>query len=344
MNSEILLKSKGSNLIRFRLSCFLLPGLLLGGGLFYSLYMFAGNVNSCRQYTEPGYCLLTYENSYLEFLKLALGQGKFTKLLPVLFYLGLLLLLWGILLSMARRPGRLTVTDRGIRGITAWGNAVSLPLSAVQEARCGSRQTLILRTEAGEIPFYHIEKREELCGQIHRLLDADRAVQEKGDITLSGKTGSRKALALRCFLPSAVLLLVFLCLGAGDFGWYRELFLQNPEGREVKILIMKLLGGLSYLSISLVFPALLAGVYFWLSDRASALKIAEGRILGTMRFGRPVEIPLTQCRTLIRGHRGKLILWHTGGKAVFPGIKNREEICRAMEARWGLEEEEAPET
>ena len=77
---------------RFRLHCFLPPFILLAGGIAYSLYMYTGNINFCRDYTEPGYCLLTYENNYPAFLALAMLYGKFTKLLPVLFYSGMILL------------------------------------------------------------------------------------------------------------------------------------------------------------------------------------------------------------------------------------------------------------
>ena len=348
MDSEILLKSKACNLTRFRLCCFLLPGILLAAGLGYSLYMYRGNVNFCRNYTEPGYCLLTYENSFPEFLKLAMLYGKFTKLLPVLLWSGLVLLIWGCLLSIARGRCELTVTGRGIRGKSGWGNRISLPLSAVREVTFGPCQALILHTEAGKIPFYHIANRQELCAQLPGLKERfsrEGKVPDTADaVTLSGKTGSPLLLALRCFLPAAAFLLAFLCLGAEKFRQYPAFFFTGPVLVEKKILLLKLLGNLlngnmgqlTLLCFCLFFPALLAGIYFWIAIRSSSLEIAEGKVTGNSRSGGPLEIPLENCCAVFRNPLGKLTIGYAGGRAVFAGIQNREEICSALEAQWGL--------
>lgn len=356
MGSDILLQGKSCNLTKFRLGCFLLPGILLAAGLGYSLYMFAGNVNFCRDYTEPGSCLLTYENSYPEFLKLSILYGKYTKLLPVLSWSGLLLLIRGIWLSMSRGRCELTVTDWGIRGKTRWGNPVSLPLSAVREVCSGPQQALILRTDAGEIPFYHMANREALCTRIQTLSEKNsgesRADETAEGISLSGETGSNRLLALQCFLPAAAFLLAAVCLGAEKFGQYRAFFFSGPVLVEKKILLLKLLGNLlngnmgqlTRLCFYLFFPALLAGIYFWLADRSSSLKIAGGRITGCSRFGGKLELPLTKCIAVSRGRGGKLMLWHAGGRSVFAGIRNRKEICSALEELWGLPEETDKQT
>ena len=167
-------------------------------------------------------------------------------------------------------------------------------------------------------------------------------------ILAQGKPVDRKSVLLRFLAVPAVLLAIVVLYYALDTNGSRHISTYMPstaytEGKVMtydlafsRFLVSALLFDTSaasiYMSVVLYLglAALAWGVFQLLKYRSMAITVTEDRIFGVTAFGKQVDLPVSAVISVSSAGKGDLLLMTPGGKVLFGGFQNRDELFHAI--------------
>jgi hypothetical protein len=105
---------------------------------------------------------------YLESLVLPYESWDFV--FSGLFYIGVILLIYGVILLIAFRNVSMTVTDKRVFGTASWGKRIDLPLDMISAVATASLGGIAVSTSSGAIRFKGMKNNVEIHETISKLL------------------------------------------------------------------------------------------------------------------------------------------------------------------------------
>lgn len=160
---------------------------IVAGGIIilFPMLLYALNIGGCREYrnSSAGFfeCLIfRFASNHYH-----LGSEVFV---PIIFYIGLIIAIVGLVLLFAYRKVSITVTNKRVYGTAAWGKRVDLPLDMISAVATSFFHGIAVASSAGSIHFKMIENNKDVHEEISKLL----MERQKQEVTVTTNTVKEK--------------------------------------------------------------------------------------------------------------------------------------------------------
>lgn len=134
------------------------------------LYFFNIGEVRLREYELYPGKMVSSEREVYSVLIFEANEQVFGIIIPALFYLGILISIFGFIFMLAYRKVSITVTDKRVYGTAAWGKRVDLPLDKISAVGTSFGHGIAVATSSGSIKFKAITNNTEVHYAISKLL------------------------------------------------------------------------------------------------------------------------------------------------------------------------------
>lgn len=152
--------------------------LIVLGFLLYSVNFGGAKISSYSGNTKPFGDLLFFSSST-------------NSIITVILYLGILLIIIGIVFYIAVSKVSITVTDKRVYGTATWGKRVDLPFDSISAVSTAMFNSIAVATSSGSIKFSCIENYEDVHKEISKVL-INRQTTGKNTIIVEKETVADK--------------------------------------------------------------------------------------------------------------------------------------------------------
>jgi len=165
MEEKVLIKSKSVSLANALIRYFVAPVAIF---VIMIVYYYTAGLSTIMSHLGPKYnaSLGRFFTSALIFEFDAVGSW----FVPIIFYIGIATLIWGIINFLKYKDMAMTVTDKRVYGVSSFGKRVDFPLSAINSASASGKRNINLLTPSGKVLFGNFENTDELFQIISKML------------------------------------------------------------------------------------------------------------------------------------------------------------------------------
>lgn len=139
-----------------------------------------------------------------------IGEGDNYRLIDwlpsAIFYIGIIILIVGLILVFAFKKVSLTITDKRVFGTAKWGKRVDLPLDMISAVATSALGGIAVSTSSGKIDFKGIQNNMDIHAEISKLLllrQENNKENEKNNS--SSKSDSEEILKLHDLLEKGII-------------------------------------------------------------------------------------------------------------------------------------------
>ena len=161
--------------------------LIIGGCLFIlGFLLYSVNFGGAK--------ISSYSGNKKPFGDLLFFTSSTNSVITVILYLGLLLMVIGVIFYIAVSKVSITVTDKRVYGTATRGKRVDLPFDSISAVSTAMFNSIAVATSSGSIKFSCIENYEDVHKEISKLL-IDRQNAGKSTIIVEKETVADKDIA-----------------------------------------------------------------------------------------------------------------------------------------------------
>lgn len=167
MEEKVLIKSKSVSLMNSLIRYFIVPVIFF---VIMIVYYYTIGHSAIMSHLGSNYnaSLARFFTGALIFEFDAVGSW----FVPIIFYIGIVTLIWGIVSFLKYKDMNVTVTDKRIYGVSSFGKRVDFPISAISSVSASGKRDINLLTPSGKILFGNFENTDELFQTISKMLVA----------------------------------------------------------------------------------------------------------------------------------------------------------------------------